>query len=71
MGDGSISVAGALAKRVWKLRVACADAWPGLIDECIRAMQAIRPDNKVMTVQCQGCTEVLSCSKHWTGSGSS
>ena len=28
-------------------------------------MQAVRPDNKVMTQQKQGCTEVLSFSKHW------
>lgn len=28
-------------------------------------MKAIRPENKVMTVQRQGCTEVLSYSKHW------
>ena len=28
-------------------------------------MQAVRPDNKVMTQQKQGCTEVLSTSKHW------
>jgi transposase-like protein len=65
LGDGCISVGGASAKGVWKLRIACADAWPGLIKECIRAMRAIRPDNKVMTLQRQGCTEVLSYSRHW------
>jgi hypothetical protein len=65
LGDGCISVAGDPAKGVWKLRIMCADAWPGLIEECAHAMRAIRPDNKVMMVQCQGCTEVLSCSKRW------
>ena len=28
-------------------------------------MLAVRPDNKVMTVRKSGCTEVVSCSKHW------
>jgi hypothetical protein len=65
LGDGCISVGGDPAKGVWKLRIACADAWPGLIDECVRAMRAVRPTSKVMTVQKQGCQEVLSYSRHW------
>jgi hypothetical protein len=65
LGDGCISIAGDPAKRVWKLRVVCCDSWPGLIQECARAMRAVRPDNKVMTVRKPGCTEVVSCSKHW------
>jgi hypothetical protein len=65
LGDGCISFAGDPAKRVWKLRVMCCDSWPGLIQECARAMRAVRPDNKVMTVRKPGCTEVVSCSKHW------
>jgi hypothetical protein len=65
LGDGCISVAGDRAKGVWKLRLMCADAWPGLVEECAQAMRAIRPENKVMMIQCQGCTEVVSCSKHW------
>jgi hypothetical protein len=65
LGDGCISRAGAKEKDVWAMRIVCADAWPGLLAECKRALLAIRPDNKVMTVQKQGCTEVLSCSKHW------
>ena len=28
-------------------------------------MQAVRPDNKVMLQQKQGCQEVSSCSRHW------
>jgi hypothetical protein len=50
---------------VWKLRIACADAWPGLIKECARAMAAVRPFSKVNTQQHQGCTEVFSYSGHW------
>jgi hypothetical protein len=65
LGDGCISVAGDPAKGVWKLRIMCADAWPGLLGDCAQAMRAIRPDNTVLMVQCQGCTEVLSCSRHW------
>jgi hypothetical protein len=38
LGDGCISVAGNPAKGVWALRIACADAWPGLQAECKRAM---------------------------------
>ena len=65
LGDGCISRAGARDKDVWKLRIMCEDAWPGLIRECARAMSAIRPGNKVSTQQKVGCTEVISCSRHW------
>ncbi len=65
LGDGCISAAGDPAKGVWKLRITCADAWPGLIQECARAMLAVRPDNKVSMQRRQGCTDVLSCSRHW------
>jgi transposase-like protein len=43
LGDGCISLAGARDKQVWKLRIMCADAWPGLIKECARAMGAVGP----------------------------
>jgi hypothetical protein len=65
LGDGYISVGGDPAKGVWKLRITCADAWPGLIQECAGAIKSVRPHNKVLTQQRQGCTEVLSYSKHW------
>jgi hypothetical protein len=65
LGDGCISVGSDPAKGVWKLRIACADAWPGLVQECARAMHAVRPTSKVMMVQKQGCQEVLSYSRHW------
>jgi hypothetical protein len=61
LGDGCISA----SRRVWALRIACADAWPGLIAECKRAVKAVRPDNKVWTVQCEGCTHVVATSRHW------
>lgn len=65
LGDGWISVGSTPAKEVWKLRIACADAWPGLVEECVRALRAVRPVSKVVKVQKQGCQEVFSYSRHW------
>ncbi|MFD5076690.1 transcriptional regulator [Streptomyces sp. NPDC058371] len=62
LGDGCIS---ALRRGVYFLRVACADAWPGLIDACAEAVQSLRPANKVFRVQRQGCQYVTCYSKHW------
>ncbi|MET9067842.1 transcriptional regulator [Streptosporangium sandarakinum] len=65
LGDGCISVIGDPAKQVWSLRIMCADSWPGLQDECAKALLAVRPDNKVRRLPRQGCTEINSFSKHW------
>ncbi|MET8010594.1 helix-turn-helix domain-containing protein [Streptomyces sp. NPDC005271] len=62
LGDGCISP---LRKGVYFLRIACADAWPGLIDACAGAMGAVRPHNSVCRIQRQGCVMVTSYSKHW------
>jgi hypothetical protein len=62
LGDGCIS---SFRRGVHFLRIACADAWPGLIDACAAAMQSLRPDNKVCRVRSQGCQYVTCCSKHW------
>ncbi|MFJ5722704.1 transcriptional regulator [Streptomyces sp. NPDC093149] len=62
LGDGCISSA---RRGVYFLRIACADAWPGLIDACADAVQIIRPGNKVFRVQRQGCQYVTCHSKHW------
>ncbi|WP_339156658.1 helix-turn-helix domain-containing protein [Actinomadura luteofluorescens] len=51
LGDGYISPVGDRTKMIWALRIACADAWPGLIEECVKAVSAIRPGNKVRTIQ--------------------
>ncbi|WP_093839137.1 transcriptional regulator [Streptomyces aidingensis] len=61
LGDGCIS----RLARTYSLRIACADAWPGLIDACEAAMTAVRPDNRVNRVRRQGCTMVTSHSNHW------
>ncbi len=65
LGDGCISVGGDRAKGVWKLRIMRADARPGLIDECVRAMNAVGPTSRVMLQQKPGCQEVSSYSRHW------
>ena len=51
--------------RTYTLRISCANAWPGLIDECERAIRAVRPDNSVSRVQAPGCVAVTAYSSHW------
>jgi hypothetical protein len=63
LGDGCISQS--RAKQVWVMRIQCADAWPGLVEECKEAIHAVRPDNRVCTVQRDGCKEVAATSRHW------
>ncbi|WP_069173084.1 helix-turn-helix domain-containing protein [Streptomyces griseus] len=62
LGDGCISLG---KKGVYSLRIACADAWPGLIDACVEAVRSARPTNKVNRVRSPGCQYVTSSSKHW------
>ncbi len=64
-GDGYINPVGDRAKGVWVLRIMCADAWPGLKNECKSALSALRPGKKVSTLQWQGCAEVRAWWKHW------
>ncbi|MFC8080782.1 helix-turn-helix domain-containing protein [Streptomyces sp. NPDC057307] len=47
------------------LRIACADAWPGLIELCRAAIVAVRPGASVSVVQKQGCVMVSSYDRHW------
>jgi hypothetical protein len=63
LGDGCISRS---ARRdVWALRISCDDHWPGLQDECARAIVAVMPHNRVSRVRAPGCHSVQSYSKHW------
>ncbi|GGO81562.1 transcriptional regulator [Wenjunlia tyrosinilytica] len=62
LGDGCISQH---LRGVHALRIACADTWPGLMDECVRAMTAVRPRNRACLVRNKGCTMAVSYSKHW------
>jgi len=45
LGDGYINPLG--PRGVWILRISCDDHWPGLQDECARAIGAVLPNNKV------------------------
>ncbi|MFI6609089.1 transcriptional regulator [Streptomyces sp. NPDC050507] len=62
LGDGCIS---ATKRGVYSLRIACADAWPGLIAACVEAVQVARPANKASLVTSPGCQYVTCFSKHW------
>lgn len=62
LGDGCISH---VSKGVYSMRIACSDAWPGLIDACSQALARVMPTSKVGRTQCKGCTSVGSYSKHW------
>ena len=65
LGDGCLTPAGDPSKKVWRLRIMCSDAWPGLIEECAEAISALRPNHKVSRVPCPGCIEVHGNWKHW------
>lgn len=62
LGDGCISLG---RKGVYALRIICADAYPGLMDECAAAMRAVVPSNSVVRIRREGCTEVVMTWKHW------
>lgn len=63
LGDGSISEH---PRGVYKLRVSCASAYPGLIRACELAIRAVRgPGTRPGRVQAIGCVEVYACWKHW------
>ena len=61
LGDGCISE----AARTTAMRIACADAWPDLADECAGALEVIS-GRKSYRVAHQGCHEILALWQHWT-----
>ncbi|MFE5630554.1 transcriptional regulator [Streptomyces sp. NPDC056463] len=63
LGDGCISDH---PRGGHHLRIACADAWPGLIETCREAIMAVRPKGSVCVLQKQGCVMVTSYGRHWT-----
>jgi hypothetical protein len=63
LGDGCLSRA--VHKDVWVLRIFCDDHWPGLQDECARAIARVLPGNKVGRVGASGCHSIHAYSKHW------
>ncbi|MFI2610103.1 transcriptional regulator [Kitasatospora sp. NPDC018619] len=56
LGDGCISEG---RRQVHALRIACCNAWPGLILECEQAVAAVLPHNKVLRVRAPGCPKHL------------
>lgn len=60
LGDGYL----ATSMRVPVLRIACAEAYPALIDACERAMRATLA-KAVQRVQKEGCVAVQAYSMHW------
>jgi hypothetical protein len=62
LGDGCVSPH---PRSGHHLRIACADAWPGLIDACVDAVHAVHPTGSVHRLQRQGCVSVVSYSRHW------
>ncbi|MEU8888265.1 hypothetical protein [Streptomyces sp. NPDC048442] len=62
LGDGCLSEH---AHGGHYLRIACADAWPGLIEECRTAIMDVHPQTKVYILQRQGCVNVTSYSRSW------
>ncbi|WP_329408800.1 transcriptional regulator [Streptomyces sp. NBC_00704] len=47
------------------LRIACANAWPGLIDACEAAVRTISPAHTAYRVQAPGCVAVVGYYAHW------
>ncbi|MBB4922767.1 transcriptional regulator [Kitasatospora kifunensis] len=62
LGDGCLSEG---RRSVYALRIACGNAWPGLIEQCEQAIRTVLPGNGVLRVPAPGCTSVVSTSKHW------
>ncbi|MEU5039762.1 helix-turn-helix domain-containing protein [Streptomyces griseorubiginosus] len=62
LGDGCIS---AHTRGGYYLRIACADAWPGLIEECRVAITKVRPGIGVYALQKEGYKMVTSYARHW------
>lgn len=61
-----MTAASAPSRGGYYLRIACADAWPGLIEQCRAAILVVRPSDKVYVLQRQGCVAVTSYGRHWT-----
>lgn len=61
LGDGCISA----VKLSFRLRLSCCDEYPEVIDECERAIRAVRPAAHVRRFQRVGCTELSDSWRHW------
>ncbi|MFD4257364.1 helix-turn-helix domain-containing protein [Streptomyces sp. NPDC058534] len=63
LGDGCISAHP--RGTGFYLRIACANAWPGLIRQCREAITQVRPGLGVYALQKEGYKMVTSYSRHW------
>jgi hypothetical protein len=62
LGDGCIS----RHPRAWRLRIVLDDKYPGIIERCRQAIDAVMPGQRAATRRCpKNCTEVSLYSKHW------
>jgi hypothetical protein len=62
LGDGYI----ARSRGVWRLRVTTDARYPGIIDECCRAMEEVLPGKRAYRLhRASRCIEVSMYSKHW------
>lgn len=63
LGDGCIS----RARNVWRLRVSLDAAYPGIIEECASAIEAIANGKRAYRLRrrSERCTEVSAYWKHW------
>jgi hypothetical protein len=62
LGDGSLSL---MKRGVYRLRVSCADDYPGVMAEVSEAVADIRNGGAVCRAQRVGCTDVIAYWKHW------
>ncbi|MFB6845737.1 helix-turn-helix domain-containing protein [Streptomyces sp. NPDC056373] len=62
LGDGCIS---AHPRGGYYLRIACADAWPGLIEQCRQAIAKVRPGVGVYLAKKEGYVMVTSYYRSW------
>ena len=62
LGDGCIS----RHPRAWRLRIVLDDKYPGIIEHCRAAMDALMPGQRAAVLRrVSNCTEVSLYSNHW------
>lgn len=61
LGDGSIS----RMPRYFTLRVSCDAAYPGIVDDVARCVEAVRAGGRVLLVTAPGCVVVHAGWQHW------
>jgi hypothetical protein len=63
LGDGCISDHG---RGVWRLRIVADAQYPGVIEECSGAMEAVMPGQRAYRLRRRSrCVEISMYSKHW------